>query len=194
MRGGSTRKQAQASDVRGSKAQGLGRTNYWRVVTECAGGHLGVGCRRACGRPRRASGGVASECRRTNVEARGGHRPHATTREDHQSGAGDPSQGIPHAYRALPSRLRALSAHSVVVWLVQEPAVEMGQSLSGARLKMTVLGLAQCCQSHIAYTVRALPPAERLRANAKHGLPGRRCVPRPSPLGLTSAACTRAGG
>lgn len=55
---------------------------------------LGVGCRRACGRPRRASGGVASECRRTNVEARGGHRPHATTREDHQSGAGDPSQGM----------------------------------------------------------------------------------------------------
>ena len=32
--------------------------------------------------PPRASGGVASECRRTNVELRQGHHPHATTREE----------------------------------------------------------------------------------------------------------------
>ena len=42
--------------------------------------------------PPRASGGVASGCRRTNVEARRGHHPHATsatTREDWRSSARD---------------------------------------------------------------------------------------------------------
>ena len=129
MRGGDTKKQAQASDVRGLSVKGACRTRVanghqmrWRTSS--------VGC--LCLPPRASGGGVASGCRRTNVEARRGHHPHATsatTREDWRSSARD-----------APSRAES-PRKDMVVWPVQEPVVEMVLSLSGARLKMTVLGL-----------------------------------------------------
>jgi hypothetical protein len=130
------RRHEETSTGVGSDVRGLS-VNYWQMATECAGVPVPVPVPVSLGLPPRAFGGVASECRRMNVEARRGHHPHATTREDHQSGAGDPAQGM---------RLLAYSpaaSQSVVVWPVQEPIVEMVLSLSGARLKMTVLGLSE---------------------------------------------------
>jgi hypothetical protein len=105
-----------------------------------------VGCGRACvsrpghpvaWRPR------AVEQLSRHDEVRSGRRTHATTREDHQSGAGDPAQGDAANVEgaACPAPLQRVVM--MVVWPVQEPIVEMVLSLSGARLKMTVLGLPE---------------------------------------------------
>ena len=144
MRGGDTKKQAQASDVRGLSVKGACRTRVanghqmrWRTSS------LGCLCR-----PPRASGGVASGCRRTNVEARRGHHPHATsatTREDWRSSARD-----------APSRAES-PRKDMVVWPVQEPVVEMVLSLSGARLKMTVLGLLKAPHTYGLASLATLP-------------------------------------
>ena len=98
--------------------------------------------------PPRASGGVASGSRRTNVEPRLGHHPHATsatTREDWRSSARD-----------APSRAES-PRKDMVVWPVQEPVVEMVLSLSGARLKMTVLGLLEAAHTCGLASLATLP-------------------------------------
>ena len=152
MRGGDTKKQAQASDVRGLSVKGACRTRVanghqmrWRTSS------LGCLCL-----PPRASGGVASGSRRTNVEPRLGHHPHATsatTREDWRSSARD-----------APSRAES-PRKDMVVWPVQEPVAEMVLSLSGARLKMTVLGLLKA--PHI-WPCEPCHPAERPRVDARN--------------------------
>jgi hypothetical protein len=89
---------------------------------------------------------VASESRRTTVEARRGQVGSAYTRYDtrrppvrrRRSSARD-AANVEGA--ACPAPLQRVVM--MVVWPVQEPIVEMVLSLSGARLKMTVLGLPE---------------------------------------------------